>query len=49
MFLTINLRAIGINLRGIMGKRGIEPKDIQKYLNLASEEKESRQNRKKCG
>ena len=36
MFPTINLRETGINLRRIMDKRGIEPKDVQKYLNLAS-------------
>ena len=36
MFPIINLRETGINLRRIMDKRGIEPKDVQKYLNLAS-------------
>ncbi|MBQ8279111.1 MAG: helix-turn-helix transcriptional regulator [Roseburia sp.] len=36
MFPTINLRETGINLRRIMDKRGIEAKDIQEYLNLAS-------------
>ena len=36
MFPTINLKETGINIRRIMDKRGIEPKDVQKYLNLAS-------------
>ena len=36
MFPIINLRETGINLRRIMDKRGIEPKDVQEYLNLAS-------------
>ena len=36
MFPTINLREIGINLRRIMDKRGIAPKDIKKFLNLGS-------------
>lgn len=36
MYPTINLRETGINLRRIMDKRGIEVKDVQKYLNLAS-------------
>ena len=36
MFPVINLRETGINLRRIMDKRGIEPKDVQEYLNLAS-------------
>ena len=36
MFPIINLRETGINLRRIMDKRGIDAKDVQKYLNLAS-------------
>ena len=36
MFPTINLRETGINLRRIMDKRGITPKDIKEYLNLGS-------------
>ena len=36
VFPTINLKETGINLRRIMDKRGIEPKDVQEYLNLAS-------------
>ena len=32
MFPTINLKETGINIRRIMDKRGIEPKDVQKYL-----------------
>lgn len=36
MYPTINLRETGINLRHIMDKRGIEAKDVQRYLNLAS-------------
>ena len=34
MFPTINLKETGINLRLIMDKRGITPKDIKEYLNL---------------
>ena len=36
MFPTINLKENGINLRRIMDKRGITPKDIKEYLNLTS-------------
>ena len=36
MFPTINLRETGVNLRRIMDKRGIAPKDIKDYLNLGS-------------
>lgn len=36
MFPTINLKQTGINLRRIMDKRGIAPKDVKEYLNLAS-------------
>ena len=36
MFPTINLRETGINLRRIMDKRGITPKDIKEFLNLGS-------------
>ena len=36
MFPTINLRETGINLRRIMDKREITPKDIKEYLNLGS-------------
>ena len=36
MFPTINLKETGINLRRIMDKRGITPKDIKEYLNLTS-------------
>lgn len=36
MFPTINLRETGINLRSIMDKRGITPKDIKEYLNIGS-------------
>ena len=36
VFPTINLRETGINLRRIMDKRGITPKDIKEYLNLTS-------------
>lgn len=36
MFSTINLKETGINLRRIMDKRGITPKDIKEYLNLTS-------------
>ena len=35
-FPTINLKETGINLRRIMDKRGITPKDIKEYLNLTS-------------
>ena len=35
-FPTINLKETGINLRRIMDKRGITPKDINEYLNLTS-------------
>lgn len=35
-FPTINLKEIGINLRRIVGKRGITPKDVKEYLNLTS-------------
>ena len=38
MFSTINLKETGINLRRIMDKRGITPKDVKKYLNLTSEQ-----------
>ena len=36
MFPTINLKETGINLRRIMDKRGITPKDIKAFLNLGS-------------
>ena len=36
MFPTINLRETGINLRRIMDKRGITPKDIKEFLNIGS-------------
>lgn len=36
MFPTINLRETGVNLRRIMDRRGITPKDIKEYLNLGS-------------
>ena len=36
MFPTINLRETGINLRRIMDKSGITPKDIKEFLNLGS-------------
>lgn len=36
IFPTINLKETGINLRRIMDKRGITPKDIKEYLNLTS-------------
>lgn len=36
MFPVINLKETGINLRRIMGKRGISAKYVQEYLNLAS-------------
>ncbi len=36
VFPTINLKETGINLRRIMDKRGITPKDIKEYLNLTS-------------
>ena len=36
MFPSINLKETGINLRRIMDKRGITPKDIKEYLNLTS-------------
>lgn len=36
MLPTINLRETGVNLRRIMDKRGITPKDIKEYLNLGS-------------
>ena len=36
MFPTINLRETGINLRRIMDKRGITPKEIKEFLNLGS-------------
>ena len=36
MFPTINLRETGTNLRRIMDKRGITPKDIKEFLNLGS-------------
>ena len=32
MFLTINLKETGINLRRIMDKRGITPKDIKNNM-----------------
>lgn len=36
MFPTINLRETGVNLRRIMDRRGITPKDTKEYLNLGS-------------
>ena len=36
IFPTINLKETGINLRRIMDKRGITPKDIKEFLNLGS-------------
>ena len=36
MFPTINLRETGVNLRRIMDRRGITPKDIKENLNLGS-------------
>lgn len=36
MFPTINPRETGINLRRIMDKRGVAPKDIKEFLNLGS-------------
>ena len=36
MFPTINLRETGVNLRRIMDKSGITPKDIKEFLNLGS-------------
>ena len=36
MFPTINLRVTGVNLRRIMDKRGITPKDIKEFLNIGS-------------
>ena len=36
MYPTINLRETGVNLRRIMDKRGIKPKDIKEFLNLGS-------------
>ena len=36
MFPTINLKETGVNLRRIMDKRGITPKDIKEFLNLGS-------------
>ena len=36
MFPTINLRETGVNLRRIMDKRGVTPKDIKEFLNLGS-------------
>ena len=36
VFPTINLKETGINLRRIMDKRGITPKDIKEYLHLTS-------------
>ena len=36
MFPTINLRETGVNLRRIMDKRGITPKDIKEFLNIGS-------------
>lgn len=36
MFPTINLKETGINLRRIMDKSGIMPKDIKEFLNLGS-------------
>ena len=36
MFPIINLRETGVNIHRIMDKRGITPKDIKEYLNLAS-------------
>ena len=35
-FPTINLKENGINLRRIMDKRGITPKEIKEFLNLGS-------------
>ena len=35
-FPTINLKETGINLRRIMDKRGITPKDIKEFLNIGS-------------
>ncbi len=34
MYPVINKRETGINLRRIMDKRGITPKEVQKYLGL---------------
>ena len=34
MFPLIDKRETGVNLRRIMDKRGITPKDVQKYLGL---------------
>ena len=36
MFPTINLRETGVNLRRLMDKREVTPKDIKEYLNLGS-------------
>ena len=36
MFPTINLRETGVNLRRIMDKSRITPKDIKEFLNLGS-------------
>ena len=36
MFQTIDLRETGIDLRRIMDKSGITPKDIKEFLNLGS-------------
>ena len=36
IFPTINLKETGINLRRIMDKRGITPKDIKEFLNIGS-------------
>ena len=36
MFPTINLRETGVNLRRLMDKCEITPKDIKEYLNLGS-------------
>ena len=36
VFPTINLKETGINLRRIMDKRGITPKDIKEFLNIGS-------------
>lgn len=36
MFPIINLKETGVNLRRIMDKRGVTPKDIKEFLNLGS-------------
>ena len=48
MFPTINLKETGINIRRIMDKRGITPKDIKEYLNLICPKCKVPMNGEKC-